>query len=70
MSFDADFKFESFEEYFGDADQVRKTISSCKICGSSLVHSHVSDYSHLLVQESARCADCGCDNGKKVHSIN
>ena len=41
---DIDFKFENFEEYFGGADQVKKTIDECKVCGSKLLLSHMPDY--------------------------
>lgn len=70
MSFDSDFKFESFEEYFGDVKQVKKIINECKICGSKLVLSHLSDYKNLIMQESARCPDCGQGNRKVIHIIN
>ena len=65
-----DFVFENFEEFFGDADQVKRMIDNCSNCGNSVVHSHITDYSDMLVQESARCPICGGRKIKKVHSIN
>ncbi|MCK5882284.1 MAG: hypothetical protein KAG61_01240 [Bacteriovoracaceae bacterium] len=65
-----DFKFEKFEEYFGDAIQVKKQIDDCKICGAKLIFSHMSDYKNLVVQESARCPECGSGSCKKVHVLN
>jgi ssDNA-binding Zn-finger/Zn-ribbon topoisomerase 1 len=38
---DIDFKFESFEEYFGGAEQVKKTMDECKVCGSKLLLSPI-----------------------------
>ena len=67
---DADFKFEKFEEYFGDAKQVKKLMDDCKLCGAKLVHTHLSDYKNLLVQESARCPECGIGGRKLIHIIN
>ena len=67
---DIDFKFESFEEYFGDANQVKKTMDECKVCGSKLLLSHMPDYKNLLVQETARCMDCGCGNRRVIHIRN
>ncbi len=52
---ETDFKFESFEEYFGEADQVKKLIDECRVCGSKLLLSHMPDYKNMLVQETARC---------------
>ena len=65
-----EFKFENFQEYFGDAEKVKKQINECKICGSKLIFSHLPDYKHLLVQETARCLDCGEGNRKLIHIIN
>ena len=70
MSFDPDYKFESFQEYFGDARQVEKNINECEVCGANLVHTHISDYKHLCIQENSRCTDCGHGSKKKVHIIN
>ena len=70
MSFDPDFKFENFEEYFGDAKQVKKIINDCKECGAKLVQTHLSDYNNLIVQETARCPECGGGNRKMIHTLN
>lgn len=67
---DIDFKFENFEEYFGSAEQVKKTMDECKVCGSKLLLSHMPDYKNLLVQETARCMDCGCGNRRVIHVLN
>ncbi len=65
-----DFKFEKFEEYYGDAKQVKKQIDDCQICGAKLIFSHMSDYKNLVVQESARCPECGSGSKKKIHVLN
>jgi hypothetical protein len=70
MAHDADYKFEKFEEYYGDEKQVKKIINECKLCGSKLVHTHLSDYKNLIVQESARCPECGIGARKLIHIIN
>lgn len=70
MSMDVDFRFEKFEEYYGDADQVQKIIDNCNVCGSKLVHTHLSDYKNLIVQETGRCPECGHGNKKLIHIIN
>lgn len=70
MYFEGNFKFERFEEYFGDIRQVKKQLNQCKICGAKLIHSHLSDYKNLLVQETTHCPDCKHDNRKTIHIIN
>ncbi|MBC7540277.1 MAG: hypothetical protein H7281_15750 [Bacteriovorax sp.] len=70
MSMETDYKFENFQEYYGDIKNVKKIINECHICGSKLVITHLSDYKNLLMQESARCPDCGQGNRKIIHVIN
>lgn len=67
---DTDFKFERFEEYYGDITQVKKIMDSCKICGSKLIQTHLADYKNFLVQETARCPECGNGNKKTIHILN
>ena len=70
MSKEVDFKFERYEEYFGTAEEVQKIIGECKVCGSKLLLSHMPDYKNLLVQETARCIECGSGNRKIIHVLN
>lgn len=70
MPLDVEYRLEDFEEYFGDAEQVKKTLSECRYCGTKLVHSHVSDYEELIVQEASLCPECGQGNRKLVHRLN
>ncbi len=65
-----EFQFECFESYHGDAETVKKTIDDCKVCGAKLMHSHLPDYKNLLIQETARCMDCGCAGNKIIHVLN
>ncbi|MFZ9002305.1 MAG: hypothetical protein ACO20H_13445 [Bacteriovoracaceae bacterium] len=70
MSFDPDFKFEKFESYYGDITQVKKIIDDCRHCGAKMVFTHLSDYKNLLVQETARCPQCGHGKRKLIHILN
>ncbi|MBD63750.1 MAG: hypothetical protein CME62_00970 [Halobacteriovoraceae bacterium] len=70
MSKEMDFKFEKFEEYWGTAENVQKIMGHCRICGSKLLLSHLPDYKNLIVQETARCIDCGEGNRKVIHVLN
>jgi len=70
MAFDPDFKYEKYEEYYGDKIQVQKIIDDCKVCGTKLVFNHFSDFKNLMVQETARCPECGSGNRKIIHILN
>ncbi len=70
MSKELDFKFEKFEEYWGSSDNVKKQMGECGVCGAKLLLSHMPDYKNLLVQETARCIDCGSGNRKIIHVLN
>jgi len=70
MSFETDFRFEKYEEYYGDVSTVKKIIDDCKICGTKLIFSHLSDYKNLIVQETARCPECAKGNRRLIHILN
>jgi hypothetical protein len=70
MSKEVNFKFERYEEYWGSPEDVKKTMCECKVCGSKLLLSHMPDYKNLLVQETARCIECGSGNRKIIHVLN
>ena len=70
MAADENFKFERFEDYFGDKDEVIKQIDDCKKCGAKLVFTHLPDYKNLLVQETSRCMECGQGGHRTIHIIN
>jgi ribosomal protein S14 len=64
------FRFERFEEYYGTPNNVKKIINECKVCGSKLILSHMPDYKNLIIQETARCIECGAGNRKVIHVLN
>lgn len=65
-----EFTFERYETYYGCADNVKKIITECKVCKSKLILSHMPDYKNLIIQETARCIDCGAGNRKVIHILN
>ncbi len=70
MSTETDFVFEKFTEYYGTTKNVQKQINECKVCGSKLSFSHLSDFKNMIIQETSRCSECGHKNKKKIHIIN
>ena len=69
-SSELDYKFEHFEDYYGDVEHVKKVMDECEICSSKLVLSHLSDYTNMIIREAARCPECGSNSRKVVHIIN
>lgn len=69
MSKESDYKIQSMEEFFGDAEMVKRGLEVCDMCGSKLVMGHLTDFDHLLVKESAHCPDCGHQKRKYLHLV-
>jgi hypothetical protein len=67
---DNEFKFFCYEEYYGSTEEVIRQIDECYACKAKLVFSHSPDYKNLVVQETARCLDCGRCNRKIIFIIN
>lgn len=67
---DAEYKFECYEEYFGDKEEIIKKIDVCSSCGSKLVFGHLPDYKNMIIQEIARCVECGQVIRKVIHALN
>jgi hypothetical protein len=65
-----DYKFECYEQYYGSKEEVQKKIDDCPKCHSKLILGHFPDYKNLLVQETARCLDCGESNRKIIYVLN
>jgi hypothetical protein len=70
MANENDYKLEKFEDYYGDIIQVKKIINECNVCGAKVIFSHLSDYKNLIVEESAKCPECGNGRSKLIHIIN
>lgn len=67
---DVNYKFENFVEYHGCVEDVKKLIDDCGVCGAKLMLTHLPDYKNLIVQETARCLECGSGNRKVIHVLN
>lgn len=64
------YTFERYEGYYGSPEDVKKIISECSICKSKLILSHMPDYKNLIIQETARCIECGEGSRKVIHILN
>jgi len=67
---DSEYEFETYEGYFGSAEDVRRSIDECEECGSKLVFTHLPDYKNLYMQENCRCLECGHVHKKTIHIMN
>lgn len=65
-----DYRFENFMEYHGEVEHVKKLMDQCSECGAKLLLSHMSDYRNMIIQETARCLDCGQGTKRIIHIIN
>lgn len=61
--------FEEYRDCFGDAGEVMKRHLLCGLCGGHLHFNHMSDFKHGLVQETARCPDCGVRVRQRLHKL-
>ncbi len=67
---DSHFSPERYEEYFGDATEVKTSIYQCKYCKSKLVFNHFSNYKNLYIKETSQCTICEKHIKKKLHILN
>lgn len=70
MRYDAEYKFEQFEEYYGEREEVEKQVNKCPVCSSPYRFTHYSDFKTLYVQETAKCIKCDHSVRKTIHIIN
>ncbi len=69
MAADVEYQLEDDIEYYGTPEEITRKLDECKVCGSKLSFNHLPDYKNLLLQESARCMECGCTNRKVIHVL-
>lgn len=62
-------QFEDYAECTGDPSDIMKKHLLCNLCGGHLSFNHLSDYQHGLIQETARCPDCGIRTRQRLHKI-
>ena len=70
MDSSEDYKFETYEGYFGSAEDVTKSINYCSSCGGRLTLSHYPDSGNLIVQETSQCTSCDKGKMKVIHVLN
>ena len=50
-------------------NEVMKRHLLCTLCGGHLHFNHMADFKHGLVQETARCPDCGIRVRQRLHKL-
>ncbi len=65
----ANLAFEEFNECYGEATDIMRRHLLCNMCGGHLAFNHLSDYPHGLIQETARCPDCGVRVRQRIHKL-
>lgn len=61
--------FEEYTDCFGEPNEVMKKHLLCTMCGGHLNFSHLSDFQNGLIQETARCPDCGVRIRQRLHKL-
>lgn len=61
--------FEEYRDCFGDAGEVMKRHLLCNLCGAHLHFNHLSDFRNGIIQETARCPDCGVRIRQRLHKL-
>lgn len=61
--------FEEYTDCFGEPGEVMKKHLLCYLCGGHLHFNHLSDFEHGLIQETARCPDCGIRVRQRLHKL-
>lgn len=61
--------FEEYRDCFGEPGELMKKHLLCGLCGGHLHFNHMSDFRNNLIQETARCPDCGIRVRNRLHKL-
>jgi hypothetical protein len=61
--------FEEYRDCFGEPGEVLKRHLLCTLCGGHLHMNHLADFKNGIIQETARCPDCGVRIRQRLHKI-
>ena len=61
--------FEEYRDCFGEAVEMMKRHLLCPECGGHLHLNHLSNIRHGIIQETARCPDCGIRVRQRLHKL-
>ncbi len=62
-------RFEDFQDSYGETGEVMKRHLLCALCGGHLHFTHMPDFKLNLVQETAKCPDCGIRIRQRIHKL-
>ena len=61
--------FEEYKDCFGEPREMMKKHLLCTLCGGHLHFNHMADFRNNLIQETARCPDCGIRVRARLHKL-
>jgi C4-type Zn-finger protein len=70
MAAEYNYQIETYVEYVGGTDEVKKKLSECPKCQEEIAYSHEADYSNMYMSEIMHCPECGYRDIKKLHQLN
>jgi uncharacterized protein with PIN domain len=51
-------------------DEIKRKFDNCPVCSTRLLFNYLTDYRHLIVQETSRCPQCQYEPDKKKYDLN
>ena len=69
MNHSKDYELEFYEKYYGDAEEVKRTIENCPLCSSKMILSHSPDSLNLIMQETSECPACDYSSKRVLHKV-
>ncbi len=60
---------ETLSQFYGPASDVVERYMHCVLCGANLHFSHITDFTHSITHEMARCPECGTRARKVSHRL-
>jgi DNA-directed RNA polymerase subunit RPC12/RpoP len=60
---------EDYRDCFGEPREMMRRHLLCVLCGAHLTLNHLADTKNNLIQETARCPDCGIRTRQRVHPL-
>ena len=60
---------EKLPQFFGTAQDVVNRYTHCALCGANLHFSYVTDFTHNITHEMARCPECGVKARRVIHRL-
>jgi len=62
-------EMDPLETCYGSVEQLLSRYRTCPLCGSNLHFTHLTDFSHSITQEIAKCPECKVKVRDHMHKL-